>query len=193
MRLEVHVHGFIELCDGVSRRQVETALRPLLDYVDVEHIKELQSIEADQPGFAYSDRDFSLDICCTLEVGRNFFAALEKAMKGLGRLVEVATAIEIIIYHEDGRDETQLMFVGPTSAAIHDAQRRRMVEDVSALLARQFKPDAIEEVSKLINNLFYREAKEIEPSEAVAPDTEADADEAVTVQIPGVPGRHRLH
>lgn len=186
MRLETHVHGYIELVEGVSKRQVEGALRPLLEYLDVEHLSELKSLEPDQPGFAFNDRNYTLEMCCTLEIGRNFLPALESAMQGLGRLVETATAIEVILYHEDGRDETQLMFVGPTPAAIRDAQRRRMVEDVSHLLSRHFKQDAVDEVAKLIGDLFRRE-------QGHAAEAAADSEETTTVQIPGVPGRHRLH
>ena len=58
----------------------------------------------------------------------------------LGKFVENAAAIEIISYHEDGQDEMQLMFVGPTPEAILDAQRRHMLQDVGALLARHFDP-----------------------------------------------------
>ena len=188
MRMEVHVHGYIELVEGVSLRQVEGALRPLLDYLDLEHLKEVQSLEPDQPGFVFSDSEYGLEMCCTLEVGRNFFSALESAMQSLGVLVESATAIEVILYHDDGRDETQLMFVGPTAAAIYDAQRRRMVEDVSGLLARHFQQDAIDEVAKLIGELFRRE--QARPASSVQSEP---AVEDSTVQIPGVPGRHRLH
>lgn len=188
MRMEVHVHGFIELVEGVSKRQVEGALRPLLQYLDAEHLNEVQSLEPDQPGFVFSDRNYSLEMCCTLEVGRNFFSSLESSMHALGRLVEMATAVEVILYHEDGRDETQLMFVGPTPAAILDAQRRRMVEDVSNLLSRHFKQDAVDEVAKLVSDLFRREQGQATQSTA-----SKESEDAVTVQIPGEPGRHRLH
>lgn len=187
MRQEVHVHGYLELVEGASRRQVETALHPLLNYLDVEHLKELKSLEPDQPGFEFSDNNWTLEMCCTLEVGRNFFGALEQSMIALGKLVENATAIEIIVYHEDGRDETQLMFVGPTPEAILDAQRRHMLEDVSVLLARHFKQDAVDEVLNLVNDLFHRESKA--PKQADSSESEA----STSVQIPGIPGRHRLH
>lgn len=189
MRMEVHVHGYIELVEGVSKRQLEGALRPLLDYLDVEHLSEVQSLEPDQPGFAFSDRNYALEMCCTLEVGKNFFSSLESAMLAMGRLVETATAIEVILYHEDGRDETQLMFVGPTPAAILDAQRRRMVEDVSTLLLRHFKQDAVDEVAALIGELFRREQGK---GGSISLTGEAEED-ASSVQIPGEPGRHRLH
>ena len=187
MRMEVHVHGYLELVEGISKRQVEGALRPLLQYLDVEHLDELKSLEPDQPGFVFSDRNYTLEMCCTLEVGRNFVHSLEEAMLALGRLVENATAIEVISYHEDGRDETQLMFVGPTPEAILEAQRRHMLEDVAALLSRHFRQEAVDEVLNLVSNLFQREQKVVEQSSA--PSEEATS----ILQMPDMPGRHRLH
>jgi hypothetical protein len=189
MRTEVHVHGYLELVEGITNRKVESALRPLLQYLDVEHLKEVQSLEPDQPGFAFNDRNYTLEMCCTLEVGRNFLPSLEQAMQALGKLVENAAAIEIITYHEDeDRDETQLMFVGPTPEAILDAQRRYMLEDVSALLSRHFKQEAVDEVLALVGDLFRREQK------AVARSTDQEEPEAFSaLQMPQTPGRHRLH
>jgi hypothetical protein len=168
---------------------VEGALRPLLQYLDVEHLKEVQSLEPDQPGFAFDDRNYILEMCCTLEVGRNFLPSLEQAMQALGKLVETATAIEIITYHEDeDRDETQLMFVGPTPEAILDAQRRYMLEDVGALLSRHFRQDAVDEVLTLVGNLFQREQNTVAKSAIEEPPEEFSA-----LRMPQTPGRHRLH
>lgn len=186
MRMEVHVHGYLELVEGVGKRQVEGALRPLLHYLDVEHLNELKSLEPDQPGFVFGDRNYTLEMCCTLEVGRNFFHALEEGMQALGKLVENATAIEVISYHEDGRDETQLMFVGPTPEAILEAQRRHMLEDVSALLSRHFRQEAVDEVLNLVSDLFRREQKVVEQ-------TVSSEDASSILQMPDMPGRHRLH
>lgn len=184
MRLEVHLHGYIELCEGVSRKQVETALRPLFDYLDVENMNEVLSLEEDQPGIKFNQREFTLEICCTLEIGNSFFAALEGAMSGIGRLTEQGTAIEVILYHPDGRDEMQLIFIGPTPDAIYDAQRRRMVEDVTSLLRRQFSETATNEVVTLVNELFRRERH----SQPVT----AEMDDMSSPSIPES-GRRRLH
>lgn len=188
MRLEVHLHGFIELCEGVSRRQVETALRPLFDYLDVENMSEVLSLEEDQPGIKYNQRDFTLELCCTLEIGNSFFAALEGAMNGIGRLAEQGTAVEVILYHPDGRDEMQLIFIGPTPDAIYDAQRRRMVEDVTSLLRRQFNESATNEVVALVNDLFRRERH----NRPMVEDAPEDTDDSPSMQVPGARGR-RLH
>ncbi|HEY8084808.1 MAG TPA: DUF6806 family protein [Methylophilaceae bacterium] len=186
MRLEVHLHAQLELCEGVSRKQVETALRPLFDYLDVDHMGEIESLEENQPGIVYHQRDFGLEICCTMEVGSNFFAALEKAMNNMGRLLEQATTVEVIVYHEDGRDENQLIFVGPTGAAIYDAQRRRMAEEISLLLRRHFDESATNEVLALVNSLFRRERKGEVTSDDIMEDLPS-------TQMPTSIGRRRLH
>jgi hypothetical protein len=183
MRLEVHLHGYIELCEGVSRKQVETALHPLFDYLDVENMNEVLSLEEDQPGIKFNQREFTLEICCTLEIGNSFFAALEGAMNGVGLLAEQGTAVEVILYHPDGRDEMQLIFIGPTPDAIYDAQRRRMVEDVTSLMRRQFNESTTNEVVTLVNELFRRERNKQPIAE--------ELDEMSPMHTPGA-GR-RLH
>ena len=43
--MEVHVHGNAFLCKGVRLPQVEQALRPWLDYLDVDTVAEAASLE----------------------------------------------------------------------------------------------------------------------------------------------------
>jgi hypothetical protein len=64
------------------------------------------------------------------------------------------------MYHENGEQESKLLFVGPTPQAIHEAQRRCMVEDVAAILGRQFDKAAVAQVTALVNELFDRDWKE---------------------------------
>jgi hypothetical protein len=99
-------------------------------------------------------------------------------------LAEQGTAVEVILYHPDGRDEMQLIFIGPTPDAIYDAQRRRMVEDVTSLMRRQFDESATNEVVALVNELFRRERNK-------QPITE-DLDDMSPMHAPGTAGR-RLH
>lgn len=187
MPTEVHVHGYLELVEGVSKHQVEQALRPLLEELDVEQLSEVKSLEPDQPGFHFDSRNWTLEICCTLEVRRNFLSVLEAAMQMLGRLVENAAPIEISTYYEDGRDEFQLLFVGPTPAAILDAQRREMLADIEDLLARQFNPQAVNEVLGLVDKLFRKPGSMLSASDT----PQAGADFSTT--MPSPPGRRRLH
>jgi len=154
MRIEVHVHGSIHLCKGVTLAQVENALRKWLDYLDVEHIAEAHSLEQSEPGIEFDRASRVLDICWTGEVGRSFRRRLQEAMEDIGLLAERASEIELSTYHDDGRDEFQLLFVGPTPEAIHQAQRQRMVEDVSSLLSRHFGQAAVARVAGVVNELF---------------------------------------
>lgn len=156
-RTEIHVHGYLELIEGVSRPQVESALHPLLEYLDTEQLSEISSLEPDQPGFAFHASNWSLEMCCTLEVENRFYAAFEASMNALGPLVVKAAPIEVSTYHEDGRDELQLVFVGPDPLAILDAQRREMLSDVEHVLSRHFGRPETEEVLGVVNNLFERQ------------------------------------
>lgn len=187
MRTEIHVHGYLELVEGVSRRQVEHALRPLLDDLELDQLNAIKSLEPDQPGFHFDDRNWTLDICCTLEAGPHFVATLEAAMHALGPLVENAAPIEISTYHEDGRDEFQLLFVGPTPAAILEAQRREMLADIEDLLARQFNPQAVNEVLTLVDRLFRAPANMLSASQA------PHGSDDLPITMPSPPGRRRLH
>jgi len=86
----------------------------------------------------------------------------------LGPLTERASQIELTYYYEDGRDEYQLLFVGPTEESIHLAQRQRMIEDVASLLSRHFSQEDVVQVTDLVNVLFdhdleKRKSAETEP------------------------------
>ena len=61
---------------------------------------------------------------------------------------------------KDGEQESKLLFAGPTPQAIHEAQRRCMLEDVAAILGRQFDKDRVAEVTAMVNDLFDRDWKE---------------------------------
>ena len=160
MRMEVHVHADIPILEGVSRKQLEQALVPLLEYLDVDSMAEVKSLEADEPGIKYDDKDLLLFICWTGEIGRSFHAALDQALENLGPLCYEAVELEVTLYHPNGEQEQKLMFVGPTAQAIHEAQRRCMIEDVAALLERQFDKSKTGEVLALVNEMFDRDWKD---------------------------------
>jgi hypothetical protein len=157
MRTEVHVHGSLYLCKGVTQAQVENGLRKWMEYLDVEHLAQMKSLEQSEPGLTFDKAERMLDICWTGEVGGSFHACLEETFHEFGPLTERASEIEVTYYHDNGDDEIQLMFVGPSPEAIHQAQRQRMVEDVSGLLARHFPEDEIGEVLAVVNQLFDRD------------------------------------
>jgi len=154
MRMEVHVHGNAFLCKGVRLPQVEQALRPWLDYLDVDTIAEAASLEREEPGIVFDARERTLNICWTGEVGRSFNSRLTEAFHNLGPLTEYASEIEVTYYPEHGDDEFYQMFVGPTPEAIHDFRRQCVVEDVSAMLSRHLNKQEVDQVAALINQMF---------------------------------------
>jgi hypothetical protein len=160
MRHEVHVHADIPILEGVSRKQLEQALAPLLEYLDAEGFADVKSVEADEPGFKFDEKDLLLYLCWTGEIGRSFHHALEAALENLGPLCYEAVEVDLTLYLANGEQESRLLFVGPTPQAIHEAQRRCMLEDVAAILGRQFDKEKVAEATTLVNELFDRDWKE---------------------------------
>ncbi len=160
MRMEVHVHADIPILEGVSRKQIERALAPWLEYLDAETVADVKSLEPEEPGIRYDEKELLLFLCWTGEIGGSFLNALEAALEQLGPLCFEAVEVDVTLYHDNGEQENRLLFAGPTAQAIHEAQRRCMIEDVTALLGRQFDKDRVAEVVVLVNDLFDREWRE---------------------------------
>ncbi len=160
MRLEVHVHADIPILEGVSKRQLEQAFAPVLEYLDADGLSDVKSLEPDEPGIKYDEKDLMLYLCWTGEIGRSFHGALEAALDNLGPYCYEAVEVDVTLYLENGEQESRLLFVGPTAHAIHEAQRRCMTEDVAAILGRQFDKTEVAQVTALVNELFDRDWKE---------------------------------
>ena len=75
-------------------------------------------------------------------------------------VVGPAVEVDVTTYLDNGEQESKLLFVGPTAQAIHEAQRRCMIEDVGAILGRQFDKAAVAQVTALVNEMFDRDWKE---------------------------------
>ena len=160
MRMEVHVHADIPILEGVSKKRIEEALAPWLDYLDAESLADAKSIEPEEPGLRFDDKELMLFVCWTGEIGRSFHGALEAALESIGPFCYEAVEVDLTLYHENGEQEARLLFVGPTAHAIHEAQRRCMVEDVTAILGRQFGKEEVGQVATLVNEMFDRDWKE---------------------------------
>ena len=160
MRHEVHLHADIPILEGVSKRQIEQACAPLLEYLDADGLGDVKSLEQDEPGLKYDEKDLILFVCWTGEVGRSFHGALEAALESIGPFCYEAVEVDLTLYQENGEQESRLLFVGPTAHAIHEAQRRCMVEDVAAVLGRQFGKEEVGQVTALVNEMFDRDWKE---------------------------------
>jgi hypothetical protein len=160
MRHEVHLHAEIPILEGVSRRQIEQAFAPLLEYLDADGLADVKSLEADEPGIKYDEKELLLTVCWTGEIGRSFHGALEAALDALGPFCYEAVEVDLTLYQDNGEQESKLLFVGPTAHTIHEAQRRCMVEDVAAILGRQFAKEEVGQVTTLVNEMFDRDWKD---------------------------------
>ncbi len=154
MRMEVHVHGNIFLGRGVRLSQVEHALRPWLEYLDVDTLAEAHSLEREEPGIQFDPRERTVNICWSGEVGRSFHARLAEAFQNVGPLTEYASEVEVTYYPENGEDEFYQMFVGPTAEAIHEFRRQCVVEDIGAMLSRHLGKAEVDQVAALVSQLF---------------------------------------
>lgn len=184
MRLEVHIHGSAFLCKGVRLPQVEQALRPWLDYLDVDTIAEAASLEREEPGIVFDPRERTLNICWTGEVGRSFHSRLTESLHNLGTLSEYASEIEATYYPEHGDDEFYQMFVGPSPEAIHDFRRQCVVEDVSSMLSRHLNKQEVDQVAALINQMF---------DSALSAQREGSGETTTSTVIPLHPRNKHLH
>jgi hypothetical protein len=185
--MEVHVHGSIFLCKGVRASQIDQALRPWLDYLDVDKAADAHSLEREEAGIAYDSRERVINICWTGEVGRSFHSRLTEAFHNIGPLTEYASEIEVTYYPEGADDEFYQMFVGPSPEAIHEFRRQCVVEDVSAMLSRHLGKSEVEQVANLVNQLFD---SDIAAKRAAG---EAGTSPASTTVIPLHPRNKHLH
>ena len=154
MRMEVHVHGTAFLCKGVHLTQIEDALRPWLDYLEVDAIAKVQSIEREEPGIRFDAKEQALDICWTGEVGRSFHHRLKEAFEALGPLTEYASEITVTYYQDNGKEEFQQIFIGPSAEAIHEIRRQCVEEDLVGCCRRTSTRTRVDEVTGIVNQMF---------------------------------------
>ena len=159
MRMEVHVHGTAFLCKGVHLTQVEHALRPWLEYLEVDSIAKVQSLEREDPGLRFDAKEQALDICWTGAVGRSFHARMQEALQALGPLTEYASEITVTYYHDNGKEEFQQIFIGPSAEAIHEIRRQCVEEDLAALLSPHFDKARVDQVTAMVNQMFEADWK----------------------------------
>jgi len=146
MRMEVHVHGTAFLCKGVHLTQVEHALRPWLDYLEIDAIAKALSLEREEPGISFDHR-------------------LKEAFQALGPLTEYASEITVTYYQDNGKEEFQQLFIGPSAEAIHEIRRQCVEEDLAGLLSPHFDKARVDQVTGLVNQMFDESWKNRPPAD----------------------------
>lgn len=156
---EIHVHGDVPVKPGLTRKQVEEALKPLWKYAGAKSLDDAPSLFEEEPGITFDAQKRVLSLCWTVEGNADFQSALDEACGGINELSAEGAGIEVSYYDnddEEGRDEFGLIFVGPTPEAIHETQRQYMQEDVTRLLERHFDRAEMADVVDAVNRLFAK-------------------------------------
>jgi len=167
---EIHVHGDIRLRADVGYDAIQDALKPLWKYAGARSLADgAASAYEEEPGIRFDPQSHVLQICWTVSGDEDFRQALDEMCMALNDLTETGAAIEVTFYdtefdeedesaEEEARDDFVLLFVGPTPAAIMQAQRDLLVQDVISLMERHFDASelggVVGEIDRLFNQRF---------------------------------------
>lgn len=166
---EIHVHGDMRLRADVGFDALQDALKPLWKYAGARSLAEgAVSAYEDEPGIRFDAPGHMLHLCWTVRGDEDFRQVLDEMCMNLNELADAGAPIEVTFYDadfdeeensdEESRDDFVMLFVGPTPAAIMQAQRDLLVQDVMHLMERHFDPaelgDVVGEIDKLFNERF---------------------------------------
>lgn len=165
--LEIHVHGEVLLRPDVQYAQLQEALKPLWHYAGARSLADgATSAYEEEPGIKFDAEDHVLRMCWTVRGDEDFRQSLDEMCMGLNELSEQGAAIEVTFYdaefdedEEDNddvesRDDFMMLFVGPTPAAIMQAQRDLLVQDVVHMMERHFDAAELGGIVSEIDKLF---------------------------------------
>lgn len=165
--LEIHVHGEVLLRPDVQYAQLQEALKPLWHYAGARSLADgATSAYEEEPGIKFDAEDHVLRMCWTVRGDEDFRQSLDEMCMGLNELSEQGAAIEVTFYdaefdedEEDNddvesRDDFMMLFVGPTPAAIMQAQRDLLVQDVVHMMERHFDAAELGGIVTEIDKLF---------------------------------------
>ena len=165
---EIHVHGDVKLRPEVGFDRLQTALKPLWKYAGARSLADAAtSLYEEEPGIRFDPQTHTLQMCWTVGGEDDFRQALDDMCMNLNELSDAGAPIEVSFYDAEfdeeeapddvePRDDFLLLFVGPTPAAIMQAQRDLLVEDVVALMERHFDGAELGVVVEAVDQLFAR-------------------------------------
>ena len=163
---EIHVHGDVKLRVGVEFDALQEALKPLWKYAGARSLADgAASAYEDEPGIRFDAPERMLQICWTINGDDDFRHVLDDMCMNLNDLAETGAHIEVTFYDtefddededagRESRDDFVMLFVGPTPAAIMQAQRDLLVQDVVNLMERHFDGAELGGVVAEIDKLF---------------------------------------
>ncbi|MFT4241743.1 MAG: hypothetical protein QM569_05600 [Acidovorax sp.] len=163
---EIHVHGQVALRADTSFDQLQEALKPLWKYAGARSLADgAASAYEEEPGIQFDAKEHLLQICWTVHGDEDFRQSLDEMCMSLNELAEQGAAIEVTFYDADfdedeedesveARDDFVMLFVGPTPAAIMQAQRDLLVQDVVNMMERHFDGAELGGVVAEIDKLF---------------------------------------
>ncbi len=167
---EIHVHGEVRLRADVGFDALQDALKPLWKYAGARSLADgATSAYEEEPGIRFEAPEHLLRMCWTVHGDEDFRQALDEMCMSLNELADTGAPIEVTFYDaefdedgeddgEESRDDFVMLFVGPTPAAIMQAQRDLLVEDVVNLMERHFDGaelgGVVGEIDKLFNQRF---------------------------------------
>ncbi|MFM9879241.1 MAG: DUF6806 family protein [Burkholderiaceae bacterium] len=166
---EIHVHGEVPLRPDVSFEQLQDALKPLWKYAGARSLADgATSAYEEEPGIQLDAQTHVLQICWTVPGDEDFRQVLDEMCMALNELSLQGASIEVTFYDtdfdedddesapgtQDARDDFVMLFVGPTPAAIMQAQRDLLVQDVVNMMERHFDGAELGGVVAEIDRLF---------------------------------------
>ena len=163
---EIHVHGEVSLRDDVDFKALQEATKPLWKYAGARSLTEgAQSLYEEEPGIRFEADDHKLQLCWTVRGNEDFRQVLDDLCMNLNEVSAAGAQLEITFYDTEfdddeesrgteSRDDFLIVFVGPDPAAIMQAQRDLLVQDVVGLMERHFDGSELSGVVNEIDKLF---------------------------------------
>jgi hypothetical protein len=163
---EIHVHGEVRLRNDVNFEALQEALKPLWKYAGARSLTDgAASAYEEEPGILFDPKEHLLRMCWTVRGDEDFRQVLDEMCMSLNELADAGAPIEVTFYdaefdeddeagEEESRDDFVMLFVGPTPAAIMQAQRDLLVQDVVNLMERHFDGSELGGVVTEIDKLF---------------------------------------
>ena len=163
---EIHVHGEVPLREDVDFKALQEAVKPLWKYAGAKSLSEgYQSLYEEETGIQFEANEHKLQICWTVRGNDDFRQVLDDLCMNINDISAAGAQLEITFYDAEfddeeesrgteSRDDFVILFVGPDPAAIMQAQRDLLVQDVVGLMERHFDGSELSGVVNEIDKLF---------------------------------------